>query len=1026
MHTALAGRFHLVLQKRRGLALGLWGEAGVGKSYQIKELLRTLACRSASFHATTSLTTVAATLPKPKKLATWAGRTLARLGQGETVEANTLTDALGVTLAGLAPFVLHLEDIHEADEERTSFIQELAKVVSRSKGVGLLVTSRKEPLEPFATIKLEPLSQQESDALLEQDLKATLPKEALAWIYSKAAGNPLYTLEYLRYLTRQGFLWNDGRFWHWRKPLDNVMPATVEALIEQLIIKAKTEPLQKYVLETRAFLPLEVSDELWLKVARVSEQELRVTVTELSQQGIFKDNDFAHPLFREVALKTLSSERKQNLARRAINVLRGEPEKAVPFIEDAGLTNDEALEMLERAAHDATELGNKARAARLRAKSVNYTQGETQPQLAFETAVAIYPYDIAEAIRLLSAAHLKRPKDFETLKWLAVCFAETGRRTEAETLLKNLPSSVRSSPQGQMLTIAVFHYLQEPNRVVEVWNTHPELHSVAKPIIVRNVAFSKADLGDVGGALELASQTLSQPQLTVEERVILLETCGYAHHNNGNFATAMAYYSEAIELFRADNQAHRNGSLLFNRAVALQGLAQISESLSDAKEALELAAEGGHALFYSNAQLALASAQFEQGEYESAEKRLLECESYYQQSNMAVWLIDTLVVLSELYREWPTPYAGVLAHKHANKALVLARETQNPRFLLNVIPYTVMAEALFGESQRALELADEGIRMFSNDHGNEVIKAKIMRGRATALGRLGRSSEALSEFQQALVILQQAGVSLEAAKTGLELDRLTNDIESARKRMRWFEERGFMNGVNLAKRYFPKLVENKKEAKPVPDGVRLEVLGSLQIRSDNLIPIRGRKRQELLALLLEARISGRSEVSKLTLFDTLYPDEDELKASSSLKVVVHSLRELLGENVITTTNNGYALGACTSDAELFLQTGDTALWRGVYLEDLEFEDGTVRDSLYLSLFEKVKDLLETNPKEAARAAGILIEAEPYNTDYLKTYLTALRLGNNHGKLTRHYREAKERLLEVGETLPETWQSFLIK
>jgi hypothetical protein len=139
---------------------------------------------------------------------------------------------------------------------------------------------------------------------------------------------------------------------------------------------------------------------------------------------------------------------------------------------------------------------------------------------------------------------------------------------------------------------------------------------------------------------------------------------------------------------------------------------------------------------------------------------------------------------------------------------------------------------------------------------------------------------------------------------------------------------------------------------------------------------------------------------------------------------VYELRETLGENILTTTDNGYALGSCVSDAELFLQTGDTALWRGLYLENLERDDSTVRDSLYELLHDKAKDLLETHPQEAARVGSILIKADPYNTDYLKTYLSALRLSKNHGKLTRHYKEARERLLEVNETLPETWQVFL--
>jgi hypothetical protein len=304
----------------------------------------------------------------------------------------------------------------------------------------------------------------------------------------------------------------------------------------------------------------------------------------------------------------------------------------------------------------------------------------------------------------------------------------------------------------------------------------------------------------------------------------------------------------------------------------------------------------------------------------------------------------------------------------------------------------------------------------------QLYKATLVRG--LALAGLGQKEEALTELNKAKDIATEVGVELHAAKIGLELDHLNNDVESARKRMQWFEERGLMNGVNIAKRYFPELAERKEETKQVENQVRLEVLGTLQVRGDKVSPIRGHKRQELLALLLEARISGRSEVSRLTLFDSLYPDEDELKAGSSLKVVIHGLRETFGESLITTTNTGYALGNCTSDAELFLQTGDTLLWRSVYLEALDLLESNVRESLYIALFDQAKTLLETNPKEAARVGAMLIEADPYQADYLKVYCTALRLSNQHAKLLRHYREAQGRLLEVGETLPETWQGFL--
>jgi hypothetical protein len=39
-------------------------------------------------------------------------------------------------------------------------------------------------------------------------------------------------------------------------------------------------------------------------------------------------------------------------------------------------------------------------------------------------------------------------------------------------------------------------------------------------------------------------------------------------------------------------------------------------------------------------------------------------------------------------------------------------------------------------------------------------------------------------------------------------------------------------------------------------------------------------------------------------------------------------------------------------------------------------------------------------------------------------LQALRASDNHRSLNRVYEQAKERLLEVGEQLPEDWKVFL--
>jgi hypothetical protein len=1017
MHTVLASRFQPILQKRRGLTLGIWGEAGIGKSYQVAELLQGLSCRSISFHATTPLAIISQTLPKPKKLATWAERNLTRLSSNEAVESSTVIDALAATLASLAPFILHLEDIHEADQERTQFIQELAKVVSHIKGVGLIVTSRREPPEPFTNIKLEPLSGEEADRLLETDLKATLPKEALVWIYGKAAGNPLYTLEYLRYLTRQGFLWNDGKHWHWRKPEHHTMPVTVEALIEHLISQATTEPLQRYVLETRAFLPIGASDELWSKVARVSEEELQKAQTELSQQGIFKEREFAHPLFREVSLKTLSYERKQNLARQAIRVLEHEPAQAAYFVEDARLGREKTLEILQKAVAHVKER-NKVEAAHLLAKAAAHAAGEEKSKLALEAATALQHQDIPKAVALVEHLLAEEPNNSEALCLAALLYARDMQEEKAEQLFARLPSHVRESKQSIETLFLLKRALYKHGDIRQLWHKYQHLQSSLDPLVVATVVYALTEQQQFSAAIDLATASLERPDLTVWQRSRLVNALGTTYYDSDRYETAEEMYSQVITLLTQHAAGQGLASAHNNRAQARERQEKYLAAREDSLQGYRLASETGNHLEVGRALSMLGILSVETGDYEGAEEYLNLSLALLGQRQAAPFLVGLESNFASLYETWVTPQSGILALKYAYASLRHALEVKNAEFTETGYINAALCEASFGSPLKALELAEQ-------TKGTSLISYCALWAKARALKALNLNEEATALLYQAYEAAEQANHGLIKHKIGLELDRLNNDLESARGRMQWFEERGLMNGVNIAKRYFPELAEKKVATKPLEHQVRLEVLGPLQVTGKTLTPIRGRKRQELLVLLLEARISGRSEVSRLTLLDTLYPDADELKASSSLKNLVHSLRETLGENAITTTNNGYALGACSSDAELFLQTGDTTLWRSVYLENLDtFDDSTVRDSLYLSLLEKTKALLATNCNEAARAGSILTAAEPYDTAYLKTYLTALRLSNNHGKLSRHYKAARERLHEVGEKLPETWQGFL--
>lgn len=1010
-----------LLLKRSGLALGLWGEAGIGKTHAAQALLRQTPCASFSLHSAAPLKRWLEVLPRPKALDPWAARILDRLAAGDS--APNAAEALGALLAKLAPVVLHLEDLHEADAERAGLIAQLAAMAPRSKGVGLLITSRGGLPAALEAVELERLSDLDSRGLLEAQAGAELPAEAIGWIFARASGNPLFTLEYFRHLSRMGNLWNDGRRWRWRAPEQHQMPSTVEALLERRLREAADTPELEGLLEAKAFLGAE--DTALAEVTGMAPGVLASCLRSLEARGILLRGEFAHPLLREVLLQNLPRERRAELARRALASLAKHPAQVAAFLDDAGLAPAQARAWLERAAEAAQAAGDGLQAGRLKARAVPYIADEAERgRRAFEAAVALYPYDLSQSIALLEAAWAVRAGDFEVYKHLLVELAEAGRRAEVERLFEVFPAEDRHSQRGFMLTLHAWHYLDRYAEVLRLWETKPELHAGISPFILRNVAYAKAALGDPAGATALAQEALARPDLTVLQRVVLLEACGFAGSNGSDFAAAEGFYDQAIALFEADGQAHRSGSLLFNRAIARLSLGRFAEARGDAERALELAAEGAQPLFYANAQLALGVVLTEQGHYDRAEEALQACHAHYRQAGLGGWQVDAELRLGELYRAWPLPHAEVLAQKHAFAALRLAQTLEDRRYAAGATCGAALTEARFASPQRALTLAEQGYAAAAG-LGEPMGLCQALCARAAAHAALGQTRQAVEDFRQAQGHAQRVGARHEVGKIGLELARLENDLNSAREHLRWFEANGLMNGANLAHRLFPELAA---QPGPVRDeaGVRLEVLGPMQIvGGEGGQPVRGQKRRELLALLLEARVSGRREAGKLELLEVLYPGADELQAATALRDMVYQLRELFGQGLVRTTDGGYALGEVGSDAELFLRSGDTRLWRGAYLEGVGLEAGdTVREALHLNLRARAEALLEADPTEAVRVGKILLEADPYSPESLRLTLRALQALKNHKGLSRTYARAKEHWLEVGERLPESWAEFV--
>jgi tetratricopeptide (TPR) repeat protein len=503
----------------------------------------------------------------------------------------------------------------------------------------------------------------------------------------------------------------------------------------------------------------------------------------------------------------------------------------------------------------------------------------------------------------------------------------------------------------------------------------------------------------------------------------LLGILAFFSSSNGDYQQALNYYQQSLEVLRGSDDQFAYATILFNTSATLIYLSDYVTAQSYLREALTLYREMGDGLSIAETQGRLGAILAEMGDYQNAEDVLLESRDVLLRVEHSGFLVDCECSLSSLYFYWGSAHSKPLVLKYASKALELARQLSGARIISHALVFTAIAEVENGNPKKGLAYAQEALEL-SQQLGNPQRLCMANWVKALALEALHASGEAHSFFCEALTLAQQLNATFLEHKIGLELDRLNNDLESARERLKWFEEHGLMNGVNIARRYFPELAETKPSPEIVATNLRLEVLGSMQLFANGKLEVvRGRKRKELFACLLEARMAGRSQLSQLDLADKLHPENPD-ENLETLKQLVYQVRSAFGQTVITTSGNGYALGAISSDAETFLENGDTNLWRGEYLEGIDNRDDTVSGALHHALSECIEKLLETEPSEAARVGHILLKAEPYELESWRLILKAVQQSSNSQSVEKLYREGCKRMAEVGEVLPASWETFL--
>ncbi len=1024
--TGIARQLSVVLSRRVSQTVGLWGEPGIGKTHTLRRILCEIPCQSLSVHATVPEAALVRALPHPKKIPAWAEMQLERLLSGEQIEARVLVDTLAAILCGLAPFVLHVEDLHEASPQRLELIVALARAVTRTRGVGLMVTSRAELPAPFLNHRLEPLDAQETTAILKQEMGADLPSDGLEWIQARTRGNPLFALEFARYLTRQGFLWSDGQRWNWRAPPEGFVPVTIEAMISQLVSGQSVTPEAQAVLEARAILPTEGADlGVWLAVAGVSPEHFDRAHAGLEHAGLLSAAGFMHPLISEVVAHELPAARRREYARRAIGALEETaPELAATFIGDAGLSDLEALALLERAISRARKDGDQVRVVRLQSLAVEYASGIDRARLALEAEKALQMTgDYRARERLARCAFEAQPENPEARYALGNVLAIMGQHKEVETLLAGLSQAECAELRWVEMLFRAQAHAQLAEDALRTWSAHPELAQQPGGSSLHTAIQSYCDISDMNSAEALIVQSLARADLSLQNRGLIVNDLAFIRCAQGRYEEAQQLYDQSTTLQRQDAQTMILASGLYGRAINLERLGRLEEARSDLLESIGLYDRSGNMREAANIRTFCGYLLMRMGDFLRAESTLLEAHEISARFGVTINHIICERELGRLYAEWQPLHGAALALKFMRDAISHMRDSKYPQLASHVLSAAAYVAARQGDGPSAMAFATEALEALGDqDCAEEHYDCVVALARA--LEANADPVRALECWREAHAHAQHLGLQVELCETELEIVRLQPDPRRGLELLEWFEQRGLGSLVRRARRYFP-------DAEPAPVltpilGARLEVLGAMRLsQGGQPVIYRGRKRTEILAFLLEARIAGRLEVAAPELVDALYPDELEAEARNTLKQQVYLIRSSLGADSVISTPNGYALGAVSSDAEDFLRTGEADLWRGAYLSG--FGEGWrsgVRDALTLALRSRIEVLLEIDPSEAARLGRILCEMEPYDPGALHLAVRALEVSGDERAARKLYLDGRTRLLEVGESLPARLDDFL--
>ena len=469
---------------------------------------------------------------------------------------------------------------------------------------------------------------------------------------------------------------------------------------------------------------------------------------------------------------------------------------------------------------------------------------------------------------------------------------------------------------------------------LELLNSHPGVLEHCDAKTLHRAARVLSHTGIFTEIERLVEQGLARSS-TTEERIFYLKSAAIIAYQRADFARFERIESEILGLARAIGNLRWVDAALFNRALALDGLGRQHERLEMLEEAMRVCIELGDITALAIAQVSFAGALHSFAEYERAEQVLLEARAVFVTLDPTGHAIDCEAALVTLYLDWPRQYAPMLALKYARCAQDLAQSMDTRRYHLEVD--CLLARALHANNQslEALEHSSRAVRLVETlDLPTSRFDALWTHG--LMLWANGQSAQALGFLTQAQAVAEGYDDRAATHRVGLDIDRFTNNLESAKDRLAWFERRQLNNFCNLTRHSFPVPNLNRSTGNTRASQRSTRGAGSNAPAPSRCAPADSGTQTSGVSGRAARSPHRRTPRNSETRTDRpLYRDSSEAQAAASLKDLAHQIRTAYGSELIITTTHGYALGVLRTDLEAYLETGDARVWHAPYLSGPE-------------------------------------------------------------------------------------------